>query len=56
MILKEAYSYAVTFLERNGVDESDFKALCVVCSILNIKNSEYDLHRNDYVPAADVSA
>ena len=50
MILKEAYSYAVTFLERNGVDESDFKALCVVCSILNIKNSEYDLHRNDFVP------
>ena len=27
MTLKEAYSYAVTFLERNGVDESDFKAL-----------------------------
>ena len=50
MTLKEAYSYAVTFLERNGVDESDFKALCVVCSILNIKNSEYDLHRNDFVP------
>lgn len=39
MTLKEAYSYAVTFLERNGVDESDFKALCVVCSILNIKTA-----------------
>ena len=49
MTLKEAYSYAVTFLERNGVDESDFKALCVVCSILNIKNSEYDAHINDFV-------
>lgn len=50
MTLKEAYSYAVTFLQRNGVDESDFKALCVVCSILNIKNSEYDAHINDFVP------
>lgn len=50
MTLKEAYSYAVTFLERNGVDESDFKALCIVCSILNIKNSEYESHINDFVP------
>lgn len=50
MTLKEAYSYAVTFLQRNGVDESDFKALCVVCSVLNIKNSEYDAHINDFVP------
>ena len=38
------------FQKETGVDESDFKALCVVCSILNIKNSEYDLHRNDFVP------
>ena len=50
MTLKEAYSYAVTFLERNGVDESDFKALCVTCSILNIKNSEYDAHIIEFVP------
>ncbi len=49
MNLKEAYSYAVTFLERNNVDEADFKALCIVCSILNIKNSEYEQHKNDFV-------
>ena len=42
MTLKEAYSYAVVFLERNGIDESDFKALCIVCSILGIKNSDYE--------------
>lgn len=49
MNLKEAYSYAVTFFERNNVDEADFKALCIVCSILNIKNSEYEMHKNDFV-------
>ncbi len=49
MNLKEAYSYAVTFLERNNVDEADFKALCIVCSILNIKNSEYEQHKSDFV-------
>lgn len=49
MNLKEAYSYAVTFFERNNVDEADFKALCIVCSILNIKNNEYEMHKNDFV-------
>ena len=49
MTLKEAYSYAVVFLERNGIDESDFKALCIVCSILGIKNSDYEAHKDDFV-------
>ena len=49
MNLKESYSYAVTFFERNNVDEADFKALCIVCSILNIKNNEYEMHKNDFV-------
>ena len=49
MTLKEAYSYAVVFLERNGIDESDFKALCTVCSILGIKNSDYEAHKDDFV-------
>ena len=49
MTLKEAYSYAVAFLERNGIDESDFKALCTVCSILGIKNSDYEAHKDDFV-------
>ena len=49
MTLKEAYSYAVAFLERNGIDEGDFKALCIVCSILGIKNSDYEAHKDDFV-------
>ena len=34
MTLKEAYSYAVAKLERNGIDDSDFKEICTVCAIL----------------------
>ncbi len=47
MNLKEAYSYSVAFLNGNKVDEADFKALCVVCHIAGIKNSEYASHIND---------
>lgn len=50
MNLKEAYSYAVLFLERNNIDEADFKALCIVCSIAGIKNSQYSFHKEDFVP------
>lgn len=49
MTLKQAYSYSVQFLELNNVDEADFKALCICCSILGIKNSEYSFHKEDYV-------
>lgn len=41
MTLKEAYSYAAKFLDDSGVDEPDFKALCIVCHLDGIKNSEY---------------
>lgn len=49
MTLKEAYSYSVQFIERNDIDEADFKALCIVCSLAKIKNSEYNLHKDDFV-------
>ncbi len=49
MNLKEAYSYSVQFLEKNNVDEADFKALCVVCHVAGIKNSEYLAHINDEI-------
>ncbi len=44
MNLEEALYYSNHFLDYNGVDEAEFKALSVVCSIANIKNSEY--HQN----------
>ena len=47
MNLKEAYSYSVAFLNGNKVDEADFKALCIVCHIAGIKNSDYASHIND---------
>ncbi|MFR5876744.1 MAG: peptide chain release factor N(5)-glutamine methyltransferase [Eubacterium sp.] len=47
MTLKQAYSYSVQFLERNKVDEADFKALCLVCHLAGIRNSEYNAHIND---------
>lgn len=49
MTLKEAYSYSIDFLETNGIDEADFKALCLVCHLCRIKNSEYAFHINDEV-------
>lgn len=49
MNLKEAYSYAVQFLSRNGIEEADFKALCIVCHLVDIKNSQYRQHINDPV-------
>ena len=47
MNLKQAYSYGVQFLEANNVDEADFKALCIACSVAGIKNGEYLAHIND---------
>lgn len=57
MTLSEAYSYSVQFLERNGIDEADFKALCTVCHLAGIKNNQYPLHKNDFIamsPLADM--
>ncbi|MCC8073556.1 MAG: peptide chain release factor N(5)-glutamine methyltransferase [Clostridiales bacterium] len=49
MTLKEAYSYSVYFLSGNGVDEADFKSLCLVCHIAGIRESEYLIHQNDEI-------
>ena len=56
MTLKDAYNYCVYFLSANGVDEAQFKALCHVCSVAGIKNSEYETHKETTVmlkPIAD---
>lgn len=50
MKLSEAFNYSVYFLSANGVDEAEFKSLCLVCSLDNIKNSEYELHKEDELP------
>ncbi len=47
MTLKEAYNYGVYFLSCNGIDEAEFKSLCIVCHLAGIKNSEYRLHTQD---------
>lgn len=49
MTLKEAYDYGVYFLSCNGVDEAEFKSLCLVCHLDGIKNSEFGQHREDDV-------
>ncbi len=49
MTLKEAYDYGVYFLSANGIDEAEFKSLCLVCHIDGIKNSEFELHKNDEI-------
>lgn len=49
MTLKEAYNYGVYFLSCNGVDEPEFKALCLVCHLADIKNSEFEQHRDDEI-------
>lgn len=47
MTLKEAYNYGAYFLSCNGVDEAEFKALCLVCHLAGIKNSEFETHKSD---------
>lgn len=47
MTLKEAYNYGVYFLSCNGVDEAEFKSLCLVCHLAGIKNSQYQQHQQD---------
>lgn len=49
MTLKEAYNYGAYFLSCNGVDEAEFKSLCLVCHLDGIKNSEFEQHLDDDV-------
>ncbi len=47
MTLGEAYSYSVRYLDKWGIDEAKFKALCVCCEASGVKNSEFLIHRDD---------
>ncbi len=49
MTLKDAYNYGVYFLSGNGVDEAEFKSLCLVCHLDSIKNSEFYQHFDDEI-------
>ena len=49
MTLSEAFNYGVYFLSSNGVDEAEFKSLCLACHLAGIKNSDYPLHKNDEI-------
>lgn len=49
MTLKEAYDYGVYFLSANGIDEAEFKSLCLVCHLDGIKNSEFEFHKKDEI-------
>lgn len=56
MNLKDAYNYCVYFLSANGVDEAEFKALCLVCHLAGIRNNQYEQHKSDTImmkPLAD---
>ncbi|MCD7722470.1 MAG: peptide chain release factor N(5)-glutamine methyltransferase [Clostridiales bacterium] len=55
MTLSEGYAYSVQFLEFNGVDEAEFKALCVSCEAAGVKNSQYHFHKNDLISPKKLS-
>ena len=47
MQLSKAYEYARQRLTKQHIDEVDFKALCLVCSMAGIRNSEFRFHQDD---------
>ncbi len=49
MKLRDAYNYGVYFLASNGVDEAEFKSLCLVCDLDGINNGEYNFHKDDEI-------
>lgn len=49
MTLEEAYNYSVNVLNKECIDEADFKSLCIICSISDIKNSEYFIYKNKII-------
>lgn len=50
MTLKEAVDYGSMFLSYNGVDEYDFKALCLACAACDIPNSAYRQNLDKPIP------
>ncbi len=49
MTLKEAYNYGVYFLSCNGVEEAEFKSLCLVCYLDGIETGQFQQHLQDDV-------
>lgn len=49
MTLKQAYDKAVIALVGADIDEADFKSLCLVCHIADIKNSAFNFHSQDKI-------
>lgn len=56
MTIKEAYHYGIYFLSANGVDEAEFKSLCLVCHAAGIKNGEFHLHQDDEIMMNRIAA
>lgn len=50
MTLKEAVDYGSTFLSYNGVDEYEFKALCLACAACGIENRTFRQNQDMSVP------
>lgn len=49
MTLKEAYNYGTYFLSCNGIDEAEFKSLCLVCHLAGIRNNQFEQHIQDEI-------
>ena len=49
MTFKEANEYCAEYLKDREIDEADFKALCILCHIGGLKNSEYYSHLNQEI-------
>lgn len=47
MTLEEAFAYSVQYLEKNNIDEADFKALTLVCHLAKIRNGEFHFHKSE---------
>ena len=47
MTLNDAYQYALNCLSKNGIEEADFKALCLVSTLAGVPNSAFRFHKND---------
>ncbi|MCH5315215.1 MAG: peptide chain release factor N(5)-glutamine methyltransferase [Eubacterium sp.] len=54
MILADAYTYALDYLNRNNIDEADFKSLCLCSHLAGMKNSQFRFHKNDEVSKAEL--
>lgn len=49
MTLLQAYQKLSVQLNNNGIEEADFKALCLACDAAGVPNSAFRMHRQDEV-------